>query len=116
LRHYVDYALKHPNHYRMWFETGQLRWKGSEMELSHGRLQFVVFQPWLDALAKCSEAGYLPKRTPCNTQIIRDPDSRTEPQCLPRASLLLARPASTIMGSPPGCRRDGIGHEGTAGP
>ncbi len=59
---YVEYALDHPNHYCMWFDTGRLRRDGSELRLSHGRLEFVVFQPWLDLVTACTESGLLPER------------------------------------------------------
>jgi AcrR family transcriptional regulator len=64
LLHYTEYALEHPNHYRMWFDSGHIRKKRHKLELNHGRLKFIVFQTWLDGLAACTEAGYLPEREP----------------------------------------------------
>jgi len=61
---YVTYALEHPNHYCMWFETGRLRRDGQDLKLSHGRLDFVVFQPWLEFISHSIEAGHLPERDP----------------------------------------------------
>ena len=43
LRVYVTYALDHPNHYRMWFDTGRLFEKNHLLNMSHGRLEYVVF-------------------------------------------------------------------------
>ena len=57
LDEYVEYALEHPNHYQMWFETGNLRSEKKRLVLSHGRLEFVVFQTWIDCIESCSKAG-----------------------------------------------------------
>jgi AcrR family transcriptional regulator len=57
LEAYTDYALAHPNHYRMWFETSELRLEDGGLKMSHGRLEFIVFQPWIDAIESCREAG-----------------------------------------------------------
>lgn len=62
LRVYVRYGLGHPNHYRMWFDTGHLRLDGDRLRLDHGRLEFVVFQPWLDQIRACVTAGVLAER------------------------------------------------------
>ena len=62
LKAYFDYALGHPNHYRMWFETGELSQEGDQLKMTHGRLDFAVFQPWLDCIEACRLAGYFPGR------------------------------------------------------
>jgi AcrR family transcriptional regulator len=54
---YVDYALSHPNHYRMWFETGSARLEGQQLRMTHGRLQFIVYQVWLDSIEACRSKG-----------------------------------------------------------
>jgi len=59
---YVDYALSHPNHYRMWFDTGSVRLKGKQLRMTHGRLQFVVYQMWLDSIEACQAEGLFPGR------------------------------------------------------
>lgn len=58
---YTDYALAHPNHYLMWFETSNIRLEAGGLKMSHGRLEFVVFQPWIDAIKACSRAGLFPE-------------------------------------------------------
>lgn len=54
---YVTFALEHPNHYRMWFDTSEIRAGDEKMTMKHGRLDFVVFQPWLDSIDACSAVG-----------------------------------------------------------
>lgn len=54
---YVDYALTHPNHYRMWFDTGSIRLENQKLRMTHGRLQFIVYQVWLDNIEACRSAG-----------------------------------------------------------
>jgi len=54
---YVDYALCHPNHYRMWFESGSVRFEGQQLRMTHGRLQFIVYQVWLDNIEACRSKG-----------------------------------------------------------
>ena len=41
---YVDYALSHPNHYKMWFDSGSANLDKRHLQMTHGRLEFVVFQ------------------------------------------------------------------------
>jgi len=57
LQVYATYALNHPNHYRMWFDTGSLREEDRILTISHGRLEYVVFQTWLDRIAACQAVG-----------------------------------------------------------
>lgn len=64
LRGYVAYALDHPNHYRMWFRTGRLRKRNRALVMTHGQTGYTVFQPWLDAIHACQEAGHFPGREP----------------------------------------------------
>lgn len=54
---YVDYALSHPNHYRMWFETSSVRFEKQELHMTHGRLEYVVFNTWLDCIEACQADG-----------------------------------------------------------
>jgi len=54
---YVDYALSHPNHYWMWFDTSSVRLEGRQMRMTHGRLQYVVFQMWVDGIESCQAEG-----------------------------------------------------------
>jgi AcrR family transcriptional regulator len=54
---YIDYALTHPNHYWMWFDTSSLRLEGRWMRMTHGRLEYVVFQIWVDAIESCQADG-----------------------------------------------------------
>jgi AcrR family transcriptional regulator len=64
LRVYTAYALDHPNHYRMWFQTSDIRLEGSELKMRHGRLEYVVFQAWLDRIDTCRKAGHFCDREP----------------------------------------------------
>ena len=54
---YVDYALSHPNHYRMWFDTSSVHLEGRRLRMTHGRLEYVVFQIWIDSIESCQAAG-----------------------------------------------------------
>ncbi len=54
---YVDYALTHPNHYKMWFDTSSIRREGRQLLMNHGRLEYVVFQVWLDCIGSCQADG-----------------------------------------------------------
>jgi len=54
---YVDYALSHPNHYWMWFDTSSARLEGRRMRMTHGRLEYVVFQIWVDGIESCQTDG-----------------------------------------------------------
>lgn len=54
---YVDYALSHPNHYRMWFDTSSVRLEGRLLRMTHGRLEYVVFQIWVDGIESCQADG-----------------------------------------------------------
>lgn len=57
---YVDFALTHPTHYRMWFRTGSIRLEEQQLRMTHGRLQFVVFQFWMDSIEACRSDGLFP--------------------------------------------------------
>jgi len=59
---YCNYALNHPNHYQMWFETGEIELEDDQIMMRHGRLEFVAFQPWLDCIDACRDAGLFPDR------------------------------------------------------
>lgn len=62
LKAYVDYALSHPNHYRMWFETSSVRFEKQELHMTHGRLEYVVFKTWLDCIEACQADGMFSQR------------------------------------------------------
>ena len=64
LQVYVTYALNHPNHYQMWFDTGMLRGEDRILNMSHGRLEYVVFQTWFDRIVACQAAGLFPGGDP----------------------------------------------------
>ncbi len=64
---YVDYALTHPNHYRMWFATSEISRENGQLKMRHGRLEFVVFRPWLGCIEACREAGMFPGRSAMET-------------------------------------------------
>ena len=57
VRVYVEFALAHPNHYELWFATGQLEIVGDHLEMSHGPLTFKVYQTWLDLIDACRQDG-----------------------------------------------------------
>jgi AcrR family transcriptional regulator len=57
LAEYCAFALEHPNHYQMWFATGAISGDGGCLKMQHGRLEFDVFQAWLDCIDGCSEIG-----------------------------------------------------------
>ena len=57
LTEYCAYALEHPNHYQMWFATGEISWAKGRLKMQHGRLEFEVFQTWLDCVDACREIG-----------------------------------------------------------
>jgi len=54
---YCAYALEHPNHYQMWFATGEISSEKIRLKMRHGHLEFEVFQTWLDCIQACRAAG-----------------------------------------------------------
>jgi AcrR family transcriptional regulator len=60
---YVDYALTHSNHYQMWFATSEISQEHGYLKMRHGRLEFAVFQTWLDGIEACREVGLFPGRS-----------------------------------------------------
>jgi AcrR family transcriptional regulator len=62
LTEYCSYALEHPNHYQMWFATGAISREDGSLKMQHGRLEFDVFQAWLDCIDACVETGLFPGR------------------------------------------------------
>ncbi len=54
---YIGYAMSHPNHYQMWFDTSSIRREGRRLRMTHGRLEYVVFQVWVDAIESCQADG-----------------------------------------------------------
>jgi AcrR family transcriptional regulator len=59
---YCGYALDHPNHYQMWFTSGRISLEKRRLKMRHGRLEFKVFQPWLDCIEACRVVGLFPDR------------------------------------------------------
>jgi AcrR family transcriptional regulator len=59
---YCSYALDHPNHYQMWFASGRISLEKRQLKMRHGRLEFKVFQTWLDCIEACRAAGLFPGR------------------------------------------------------
>jgi AcrR family transcriptional regulator len=59
---YVVYALEHRNHYGMWFNTGVLRLVDGRMRMRHGRIEYTVFQTWLERIEACQAEGSFPDR------------------------------------------------------
>jgi AcrR family transcriptional regulator len=62
IRGYVDFALENPNHYELWFATGELEVDGKDLVLHHGDLNFTVYQVWFDQIEKCQKEGLFPER------------------------------------------------------
>lgn len=60
---YIDYALSHPSHYSMWFDSGSIYCHGQQLRMTHGRLKFIVFQVWLDCIEACQQDGQFAKWT-----------------------------------------------------
>jgi len=61
---YARYALEHSNHYQMWFDTSELQKDGHLLKMSHRRLEFVVFQAWIERIEACMKIGLFPNRDP----------------------------------------------------
>lgn len=59
---YCGYALDHPNHYQMWFATSNISMEKGRLKMQHGRLEFEVFQTWLDCIQACRAAGHFAGR------------------------------------------------------
>ena len=64
VRSYVDYALAHPNHYGLWFSSGQLTLEEGKPVMRHGDLRFNVFSVWLSLIGECQEQGLLAGKDP----------------------------------------------------
>ncbi len=64
VRNYVDYALTHPNHYGLWFSSGQLTLEEGKPVMQHGDLRFNVFSVWLSLIRECQERGLLAGEAP----------------------------------------------------
>jgi AcrR family transcriptional regulator len=62
LKAYFEYALGHPNHYRMWFSSGRISLEKRHLTMRHGQLEFRVFQTWLDCIEACRAADLFPGR------------------------------------------------------
>jgi AcrR family transcriptional regulator len=62
LNAYYMYGLDHPNHYQMWFVTSNISVEKGRLKMHHGRLDFKVFQPWLDCIEACRAAGHFAGR------------------------------------------------------
>jgi AcrR family transcriptional regulator len=57
---YVGFALEHPNHYQLWFETGDLRMIDNQLRMRHGGTSYRVYRIWLDLIDECKLRGLLP--------------------------------------------------------
>lgn len=62
LETYCAYGLEHPNHYNMWFATSRISVEKGRLKMRHGRLEFKVFQPWMDCIEACRAAGHFAGR------------------------------------------------------
>jgi AcrR family transcriptional regulator len=62
LREYIAYGVGHPNHYRLYFATGELRASGGRLQMRHGSTTYQVYQTWLERIDECKAAGLLPAR------------------------------------------------------
>ena len=59
---YVRYALEHPNHYELWFSTGELTRIENQLRMRHGGTSYRVYQAWLDRIDECKTQRLLPQR------------------------------------------------------
>lgn len=57
---YVAFGLAHPNHYRLWFATSEIRTVDGELRMRHGSVSYHVYQVWLDLIEECRQAGLFP--------------------------------------------------------
>jgi len=62
LREYIAFAVAHPNHYQLWFATGELRASGGRLQMRHGGTSYQVYHIWLERIDECKAAGLLPER------------------------------------------------------
>jgi AcrR family transcriptional regulator len=62
IREYVAFAVEHPNHYRLWFATSELRAGEGGLEMRHGSTSYRVYDTWLERIDECKAAGLLPRR------------------------------------------------------
>jgi len=59
---YVTFALDNPNHYKLWFETSEIRFVDDHLRMRHGRTSYRVYHVWLERIDECKAAGLLPDR------------------------------------------------------
>jgi hypothetical protein len=59
---YVDFALGHPDHYRLWFATSEIRMIDGQLQMRHGDRSYHVYQMWLDRIDECKAEGLLPSK------------------------------------------------------
>jgi AcrR family transcriptional regulator len=59
---YVDFALGHPDHYRLWFSTSEIRMIDGQLRMRHGDRSYHVYQMWLDRIDECKAEGLLPSK------------------------------------------------------
>lgn len=59
---YVAFALEHPNHYRLWFATSEIRVVDGQLRMRHGGRSYHVYHVWLDRIDECKAEGLLPDR------------------------------------------------------
>jgi hypothetical protein len=58
----VRYALDNPNHYELWFKTGQIQLIDDQLRMQHGDRSHPVYHVWLERIEECKAAGLLPDR------------------------------------------------------
>jgi AcrR family transcriptional regulator len=59
---YVKYALDNPNHYELWFKTGQIELIDHQLRMRHGDWSHRVYHVWLERIDECKAEGLLPDR------------------------------------------------------
>lgn len=62
LAEYVDFALKNPNHYQLWFATSELRVVDGQLRMRHGDTSYRVYSTWIERIDECKAEGLLPDR------------------------------------------------------
>lgn len=61
IRAYARFAMDHPNHYELWFSSGELDVSDGRLRMRHGEASYPVYQTWLDLIEECRAAGAFAK-------------------------------------------------------
>ncbi len=61
---YATYGLDHPDHYRLWFATGDICEAGGQLVNRHGQQVLPVYRVWLSTITDCQTEGLYPGRAP----------------------------------------------------